>query len=126
MVIFQWLSTVVECPDIIRIDNRLPLAIQAGRLTRIDIRNERRNLRRNSTGEGLQTQNKRQIAEEIRHEIVSVSILKRFRNRIMNSQSSPEDQALEIEFRAELNLARRARNRSSAPLETSQGPQVKR
>ena len=27
----------------------------------------------------------------------------------MNSQSSPEDQALEIEFRAELNLARRVR-----------------
>ena len=39
IVIFQWLSTVIQRSNVIRINNRLPLAIQAGGLTRIDIRN---------------------------------------------------------------------------------------
>jgi hypothetical protein len=74
--ILQWLSPVVQRSNIVRIDNRLPLAIQANGPTRIDIRDQRGNLRRASAGEELQAQNKSQTTEEIRHERVSVSILK--------------------------------------------------
>src|SRR6266852_3814478 len=71
MAIFQWLSTVVQRSNIVWIDNRLPLAIQAGRLTRIDIRDQRRNLRRTPAGEELQTQSKCQTTEQISHERIS-------------------------------------------------------
>src|SRR5260370_24616069 len=68
MVIFQRLSTVVQRSNIIRINYRLPLAIQASGLTRIDIRDQRRNLCCTSRGEERQTQTNCQTAEQITHE----------------------------------------------------------
>jgi len=63
MVIFQRLSAVVQGSNIIGIDNRLPLAVQTGCLTRIDICNQRRNLRRASTGEEKRTKSNCQTAD---------------------------------------------------------------
>ena len=70
MVIFQWLSAVIQRSNVIRINNRLPLAIQACGLTRIDIRKERRNLCRTSPEEERQTQSKCQPTQKISHEMV--------------------------------------------------------
>src|ERR1700688_1485627 len=72
MVIFQWLSTVVQPPNIIGINNCLPLAIQAGRLTRVDIRDQRGNLCRTSRREEGQTQSKCQTTKQISHEWVFI------------------------------------------------------
>src|ERR1700731_3982280 len=72
VVIFQRLSTVVQPPNIIGINNCLPLAIQTGGLTRVDIGDQRRNLLRTSRREEGQTQGKCQTTKEISHEWVFI------------------------------------------------------
>jgi hypothetical protein len=59
-------------------------------VTRIDIRDERRNLCRSSTRSEQQAQDKRQATEEFSHERNFVSIRKRLRNRTANSHAIPE------------------------------------
>src|ERR1700722_2818274 len=67
VVVLEGLSTIVQRSDIIRINNHLPWAVQAGGLTRVDIRDKRRNLCGASTGEEYRTKNKCQAAEPIIH-----------------------------------------------------------
>ena len=50
-VILQRLATVVEGPNVVWIHDHLPLTIQAGGLPRVNIRDQRRNLRCDASGE---------------------------------------------------------------------------
>ena len=68
MVILQRLSTVVKSPNVIRINEGLPLAIQVSGVTRTDIGDQRRKLCCASTAGQQETQDACQTAEQLGHE----------------------------------------------------------